>query len=208
MSYSSLSDDELIAAWTELEADRRRLAAREYAVIAEVETRGLATAYGCKTTADFARQLLRISPAEARGRVRDADRLTRRVSISGASAGPVYPLVAEAQHAGEISPQHARVVYETIEKLPDEVAAEHDDEVERFLVEQARVFDPTMLARVAERLRATLDQDGSYRDLDRQARRRGLEFHRRPDGTARIEGELTAECAEHLETHLDALGRA
>ena len=133
--------------------------------------------------------------------------MTTHTAVSGATAGPIYPTVASAQAAGELSPQHARIIYTTIEKLPADVAAEHDESAEAFLVEQAQIFDPMLLGRVAERLRATLDQDGSYHDPERQERRRGLEFHRRADGTAHIEGELTAECAEHLETHLDALSK-
>jgi hypothetical protein len=207
MSIIELSDDALLDAWRELEAERRRSAVREYEIIAEVESRGLAFARGCKSTADFARNLLRITPAEAKARLCDTERLTSHVAPSGASCGPTYPALAAAQAAGDISPAHSRIVYTTIEKLSNDVTFERDTEIEEFLVEQARVFDPSLLGRVAERLRATLDQDGTLADLDRQERRRGLEFRRRPDGSAHIEGELTAECAEHLETQLDALAK-
>jgi hypothetical protein len=207
MGVIGLSDEALLDAWRELEEERRRSYAREYVLIAEIQARGLAFSHGCTSVPEFARQLLRITPADAKARVRDAERLTTHTAVSGASAGPIYPAVAAAQAAGALSPQHARVIYQMIEKLPDDVAGEHDESAEQFLLEQARVFDPSTLGVVAERLRATLDQDGKLADLDRQQRRRSLELHRRADGSARIEGELSAECAEHLETHLDALSR-
>ena len=82
-------------------------------------------------------QLLRISPGEARARVRAAEDLGPRRGLTGEPLEPIYPLVASAQAEGAISPAHARVVIDTVEKLPDAARVEHEERVERDLVELA-----------------------------------------------------------------------
>jgi hypothetical protein len=62
------------------------------------------------------------------------------------------------------------------------------------------------LGRFAHDLAYALDQDGQEDELKHRDRTRGLTLRRRQDGSARLDGELTPECAEHLATHLDALG--
>ena len=96
-------------------------------------------------------------------RVRDAELLDHEVLPSAApAAGRSIPLLAEAQADGVISPAHARVVYTVIEKLPDEIADEHDTDIEQFLLGPGpRVRPGPARPSVAERLRATLDPDGT-----------------------------------------------
>jgi hypothetical protein len=67
--------------------------------------------------------------------------------------------------------------------------------------------NPAQLAVCARRVTDCLDPDGTLTtERDRQ-RRRELRIHPRPDGSARIEGDLTPLCAEALRTVLDTLAR-
>ncbi|HZA10725.1 DUF222 domain-containing protein, partial [Mycobacterium sp.] len=49
---------------------------------------------------------LRITPAEARRRVRDAEQLGPRTSLTGEPLGPWWPATAAAQRAGQINNAH------------------------------------------------------------------------------------------------------
>ena len=62
----TLSDDALLAAVTDLEVEQRRLVFRRHALIAEVESRGLARERGMRTTAGLLSRLLRISVVRRR----------------------------------------------------------------------------------------------------------------------------------------------
>ena len=105
-----------------------------------------------------------------------------------------------------ISPEHARVIVRAVEALPAAVQAEHGVEVERELVAYARRFDPQSLHKLALRLHDCLDPDGSLDDPKERERKRDLTVQQRPDGSAALRGELTAECAERLLGVFDALG--
>ena len=104
----SLSDAELTDVVRDLEAASRRLAPVEHRLTAEVERRGIAQARGCRDT-------------EASAQAKAADRCASRSSLSGELLAPLLPVVAAGQAAGEISPRHAAIVGDTIDKLPDSV---------------------------------------------------------------------------------------
>ena len=178
---------------------------RRHALIAEAETRGLARERGMRSTAVLLSRLLRITAGEARARVAAAADLGPRRGLSGEPLDPIYPAVAAAQAEGVISTQHAKIVIDTVEALPDPVRAEHENQVETDLVGYARQFDPQVLARAARRITALLDPDGILNDVEYRHRRRYLDVHRRPDGSARLEAELDVEAAEHLLVALTAL---
>ncbi len=202
---TSVSDAALLDAWRDLERQRRVLAAREHEVIAEVAARGLAGVHGARNLTSFARSLLRIGSGDAHARVKAAEAMAPRRELSGAPLPPLYPVVAAAQGAGEMSAAHARVIVDTIDALPDQVQLEHADSVEAFLVDKAREFDPDTLRKLARRVTDTLDPDGLLKDADYRDRTRDLTLRRRADGSGRLEGDLTAECAEFLETALNSL---
>jgi hypothetical protein len=69
--------------------------------------------------------------------------------------------------------------------------------VETVLLDFAREHNPETLVRLAHDLSNRLDQDGQSRDL-----------HRRADGSASVDGELTAEAAEYVHTVFDTLAKA
>ena len=204
---SALSSDELLDLLTGLETQTRRLAAIDHAVLAEVESRGVAFEHGCRSTEVLLRQLLRVGAGEARARVAAARDLGPRRGLTGQVLPAIYPQVAAAQAAGDLSSAHARLITTTIDRLPEDIRAEHDQAVEEFLVGQARQFAPEQLATLARRLSDTLDPDGVLADERHRHRHRDLTLHLRPDGSSRLDGELTAACTEALRTVLDATAK-
>jgi hypothetical protein len=176
-------------------------------LIAEIDSRGLAHERACRNTAALVTQLVRVSPAEATARVRAAADIGPRRGLSGQVLPPVFAQVAAAQAAGTISTIHARVVTATIDALPGAVQIEHEEWVQQFLVEQAGELDPALLKQVARRVTDTLDPDGTLTEERDRARRRDLTVRQRRDGSAHVEAELTAICAEALLSVLDSLAK-
>jgi hypothetical protein len=204
---SGLSEDEFLDFVRELERVRRRLPSVDHAVVAQAEGRDLLDKYKVRGVAQLLRGLLRLDPHEASGRVAAAHALGRRRALTGQPLPPVFEEVAAAQADGLISDKHARLIVETIEKLPDEASAEHGEQVEKDLVEFAGRFDPHQLGKIAARLRYFYDQDGRYDESEHRQRLRELTITARPDGSSSIRGEATAELTEFLLLHLDAFAR-
>ena len=76
-----------------------------------------------------------------------------------------------------------------------------------MLIEHARVLNPDQLAVLARTVRACLDPDGvlaSERDHDR---RRGAVLTALPDGSGRLQAQLTAEATAVWQTILSTLAR-
>ena len=212
LDVSCLSDEAVLEVLRRVETQLRRVGAGDHALIAEVESRGLAAARGCASTAALLRGVLRVSPAQARRRVHAAADLGCRRSLTGQLLPPIFPAVAQAVAQGAISDQHAHLITKTIDELPAAVQADYDTAVEQTLVEQTLVeqaltLDPTQLAHLARGVADRLDPDGTLNTEADRARRRGLTLTRRADGSAHIEGELTSACTEALLSVLDTAAR-
>ena len=207
VDLTGLSDEQLRSYGRAKETVRRRLATSDHAFIAEVEARALPSAVFVRSTGSFLRGLLRLDPHEAHQRVNAAKAFGTRRALTGETLPAVYPEVAAAQAAGAISERHARVIADTIEKLPDAVTAEHGEQIEAELVGYARDFDPAQLARLAGRVGYCYDPDGALEDVEYRAKQRELTVTARPDGSSTIKGEATAELTELLLLHLDAFAR-
>lgn len=202
-----LDDDEFLDVWRELEAVARRLATVDHVMIRQAVARRLDHRQGASSLVSLMRQVLHVGAPEAKRRVCGAEAAGPRVGLTGESLPPIFERVAVAQAAGAISAAHASVIVSTIEGLPDRVSAEHGETLEAALVEQARETDPVTLAAVARQAAYALDQDGQLHDAASREKRRDLRLFTRADGSARLEGELTAEAAERLRTALDAFGK-
>ena len=205
LDVSAASRDELLELARGLEAQRRRLPVADHALVGELEARGVAGELACRSTAVLLRQLLRLSPAQARARVEAAEALGPRRALCGQPLGPRLPVVAAAQAAGVLDPRHAEVITDTLRALPAAVAAERGPEVAERLVTEAARYDPARLATLARRIVDALDPDGTPgRDADHE-RRRELTLTRRRDGSGLLTGRLTPECLAVWETILDTL---
>ena len=80
-------------------------------------------------------------------------------------------------------------------------------EGQAFLLEQARVFEPAQLNRLATHLRHRLDPDADdrlARDEHAQQQARTLTLAATPSGMVHVQGLLTPACGAALRTALDA----
>src|SRR5690349_2889543 len=137
---------ELPKLFTALETERRRLEAVDHNLLVALQEGGIAGEYGRTTTADLMNELARVAPAEAKARMRAASDLGPRREVSGAPLAPLFARVADAQRAGDLSREHARVITATVAAIPDKMSFELCGPVEQFLVDQARHLDPKRLA--------------------------------------------------------------
>ncbi len=202
-----LSEDELLEALRRLESFRRRLPVVDHALVGELEQRHLAERVGARSTAMLLRDVLRLSPREATSRVRAAGTLGVRETITGEVLPPEFPVVAAAQAAGVVSAEQARVITGTIRDLPVTVRAEHGESVEQTLVEEAGRFDPDTLAKLARRVAACLDPDGTLASDDDQQRRRTAALTSNRDGSGELQAHLTPAALARLQAVLSPLAK-
>ena len=126
--------------------------------------------------------VLRITPAAARRRLRDAARLGGRTSLTGQPLPPELPATAEAWNAGTLDGEHLRTITTFVDELPERLPADEVARAEAFLAEKAAELRPDQLRKVADRLAITLNPDGVFSDADRQ-RQRGFTWSpQRRDG--------------------------
>jgi hypothetical protein len=184
------SDGEVLALWRELESCRRRLAPIDHALFQEVQARHLAWTCGAKSITLLARHVLRISTAEASARVKAAEALGRRRSLTGELLAPIYAKVAAAQANGSVAEAAAKVITGLIDRLPDAVRCEQDVQIEEFLVKQASILDLDALKQIGQRLVLTVDPDGRLKDAKYRDRQRDLRLTVRPWGSPRLRGRI------------------
>jgi Domain of unknown function (DUF222)/HNH endonuclease len=219
VQLTGLSDEDMLQYARDKERAIRRLAAADHDWILEAQARRLPDSCSVRGMASLLRMLLRLDPREAAGRVRAAEAAGTRHTLTGQPLPAIYPAVAAAQRAGDLSPRQAAVIIDGLEKLPDTVRAEHGTDLEHTLVRHAAQFDPVPLARLVQRIHDHYQPDGTPPDPDlddpdsdrggaaaaHRARLRELSLAVRPDGSASLKGELTAEATALLQVHLDAL---
>ncbi len=83
LPWDSLGDDEIVQVLRRVETVKRRLVPVDHAALNQVQARSIAFANGCRTTAVFVSNLLRIGRGEATARVQAAEALGSRRTITG-----------------------------------------------------------------------------------------------------------------------------
>ena len=175
----------------EVEESVRRLAVVQHRLLIEAEQRSIPARTGAKAPKLFLMETLRLSAAEAGGRVR----LTRLVGafrdVDGELRAPELPCAAVLLAAGEVSVDHVRGIANVMNRVPRGVPEADRAAAEQLLAEFARSGSPDDIAKVGDRILAQLDPDGRLTDdLDR-ARMRGIMVGRqRPDGMSPIRGDI------------------
>lgn len=205
LDLSRLDRDELLELVRGMETQRRRLPVVDHALVAELDQRGVAGELAARDTRTLLRDVLRLSPREAKARYEAAMDLGPRRGLNGAALPPLLPAVAAAQADGAISPTHAQVITGAIEQLPASVEAAHGASVESRLVHEASRFDPSVLARIGRRLIEVLDPDGAP---DREAehdQHRHASLTVRSDGSGRLRATLTPAALAQWQAVLDPL---
>ena len=167
--FDSLTTAEKTSFLYRLETFTRRLdAARNHflAAMAQVPAEEL----GEPSLAAALSTLLRISTDEANRRIKEAKDLGPRVAMTGEPLEPVLSHTAAAQERGLIGAEHVKIIRKFFTKLPGFVDHDTREAAEAQLAELACGLRPEDLRAAADRLAATLDQDGELSDADRARR--------------------------------------
>lgn len=204
-----VSDAELRDGLRQAEVELRQAYSRMVDVVAEVESRGMATNEGFRDSAALISRMLRISAAEARDRVEHAGQLAARRSTAGVPLPVQLPATAAALRTGEVGVGQLRVINATMTLLGPNVTPEQREQVEADLVEHARSFEPRRLAILARRIRDRLDPDGPCpAEPEPMAGACGeLRLRDRRDGGVGLEGWLDAEAGAQFRELIDRLAK-
>ncbi len=93
-----------------VERIRNRIPLVDHAVLTACEQRGVAEALTQPSLARVLVSTLRLSLGEANRRVRAAEALACRVTMTGELLGPRRPVVAAAQRVDEVTPEQVQVI--------------------------------------------------------------------------------------------------
>src|SRR4051812_23008268 len=145
--WAEMAHEELLAAVADVQAARNAIDARMLAVVAELESRGLAAEHGYRDTADLLQSVQRVPAGVAKARVRAARAVVAPRSLLGEELPAELPSTALGLVAAEISFEHVRVIQQTLAALPVHLEADHREPLERDLAELARTLDPEALRR-------------------------------------------------------------
>ncbi len=197
-SAYALPPDALVECLDRAQALSQRVLSLQLALIREADARAVATAQGAANTAAWLRDRWRITPSTA----------TRLVKLAAAAAR--QPVSAQALAAGVVNAEQLHVITAALSRLP----MVHQEDGERFLLDQADVLGPRELGRIGERLLEVVDPDQADKAgreaLEREERRA---HHERcfsvidiPGCTrVRVTGWLDREAAAIVRTALDPL---
>ena len=181
--------------------ERLEGAIRRLVAVSHSQTTHLERYEGCPPIPHVLADVLRISRTAANRRVRDAEQLTRRTSLTGEPLPAPLPCTATAWEAGHLDGEHVRVIQKFFRDLPEHVGPLEVEKAERTLAGHAQTMRPDQLEKIADRLATHLNPDGKFSDEDR-ARKRGFLWcgGQRPDGMS--VGKLVA--TPQLRAELDA----
>ena len=201
-------DTRLVGFLHQFERFRNRLPLVDHQAVKDAQRRDLAGSLCHSTLPRLLAAMLRISPAEAAQRVRAAETLAERLSMTGQPLPPVRPYLAAAQRDGEVSPEQADIVTRSLGKV-DRVGFDPAkvDYGEQVLAEYARQLGPKDLHRLAEQIVDRIDPDGTAPDDKVQADRRFLHLHSTKDGGYAGEFRLTGQAGLKLQALLGPLAK-
>ena len=168
VDIGALPPTQRFVALERLETTRRVLAAVSLSWVSQLEQ-----FEGCPPVGIALADVVRISPREARRRIRDAEQLAPRKTLTGEPLAPLLPETSTAWLAGQLDGEHLRVIQKFFRDLPDHVPPIEVEKAEKSLAEHAVNLRPDQLDKVAHRLALHLNPDGKFSDEDR-ARKRGF----------------------------------
>jgi hypothetical protein len=192
LSYDVLTTPECLALLERHELENRRLPQPGHALVNQVARQSDQTELGGKLAHALANRL-RISRGEASRRIREAEDLGPRQSMTGEPLPPRLEATAAGQREGQLGAEHVAVIRRFCTRLPDFVDPETRQTAEAQLARLGGVHRPDELAKLADKLLDCLNPDGDFTDVDR-ARRRGITIGKQGvDGMSPISGYLTPE---------------
>ncbi|EHB54979.1 protein of unknown function DUF222 [Mycolicibacterium rhodesiae JS60] len=177
-------------------------AVRRLVAVSHAQTTHLERYEGCPPISFVLADVLRISRNAAKRRIRDAEQLSPRTTLTGEPLAPLLPETGKAWNAGHLDGEHVRVIQKFFRELPDHVGPVEIEKAERTLAGHAQTMRPDQLEKVADRLATHLNPDGTFSEEDR-ARKRGFLWTggQRPDGMS--VGKVVA--TPQLRAELDAV---
>ncbi|WP_369803033.1 DUF222 domain-containing protein [Mycobacterium sp. EPa45] len=167
----------------EWETLRRQQVAVSHALISRLEQ-----VEGCPPVPITLADVLRISPREAKRRIRDAEQVAPRRALTGEPLPPLLPDTSKAWHAGKLDGEHLRVIQKFFRDLPDHVPAVEMEKAERTLAEHAVNLRPDQVEKIAQRLALHLNPDGTF-FLGRPRPQAWVRLVRRPTGRRHERGQ-------------------
>jgi len=188
------SDDQLIVRVAAALRLKAQVDALLLDAVGEVDSRGLAGRRGCTSTRAWLRWAHRIAPHEAKRLVRTATALRKDL-----------PAVAAAMGSGTVSLAQAEVIVTAIADLPAQTPIACRPQAEATMIEQARTFDPMILARIGRRLAEIIDPDGVQARDEKPILDKETDAHR--DRTLTLTPD-TKGAGGFLRARLDAEGYA
>lgn len=189
LSFDALTTPERLALLERCEELRRRLPALEHPLINQLAAQASSDELGGKLSWAMADRL-RITRKEARRRIAAAADLGERRNLAGEPLPPVLPETAAAQRDGEIGDTAVEVIRDFWHRLPTNVDAEKRARAEAELAELGRDHRPDELAKLADRITAHLNPDGTFSDVDRARKRSLVIGNQDADGMSPISGWL------------------
>ncbi len=151
---------------------------------------------------------LHISAGEAAGRVRAAETLAERMSMTGEPLEPLRPHLAAKQRSGEISAENADIVVRALAPVTRRgFDPEKIDAGEQLLAQFATQFGPKDLRRLATKVVEAIDPDGTLPNEELQRDRRFFRMRPTKDGSYAGEFRLTSDCGAKLLSLLHPLAK-
>ncbi len=159
-SVPSLRGQELLEAVCGIEVLTRKTHAAMLELLTGLDAAKVAGEQGFGTTSRLLSAMLDLSSGQARARVRDAEQLATRRSLTGEPLPARLPATAAALASGAIGTGQLKVITEAMAALPARVSQDDRDWAEATLAEHAQNFDPPRLRVIARRVIDQLDPDG------------------------------------------------
>ena len=151
---------------------------------------------------------LRLSPGEARRRIRAADALGERVTMTGEPLAPNRPALAAAQRDGLASPEQLDICLRALDQVDHSGFAATDlEKADRLLAQFATTFAPKELRQLAQQVIDRIDPDGTRPQEDLNRNRRHLTLRPTRDGMYALEGRLTGAVGAKLNAVLGPLAK-
>lgn len=190
-----------------LETQSRRLEAVDARVLAAAGERHAAHELARGSLRELLVQRLRLSPGEARARVRRAGDLGPRRAVTGEALEPIHPVLSAAQAHGAVSGVQIDMITRGLGRIPADIAVEAMPVAETFLTEVARHESPRELGQSIDSLLLCLDPDGAEPRDEQVYRGRHAYLVRHDDGSWSLRGSLTDETGLMWRTILDSLSK-
>jgi Domain of unknown function (DUF222) len=194
-SVPSLRGRELLDAVCGIEVLTRKTHATMLELVAGLDAARVAgEQQGFGATWRLLSAMLDLSAGQARARVRDAEQLATRRTLTGEVLPAHLPATAAALVSGTIGTEQLKVITQTMAALPSTVSQDDRDWAEATLAEHAQNFDPRRLRAIARRIIDQLDPDGPAPDEPDDPCPAAGELHIRDrrDGGISLEGRLDA----------------